>query len=428
MKSTHAFLSLILFTNAQVLFAQAPNFAQTPLTPSDPANHALPAQGAEPAPWLSGPASDCPTARPHENACCYWVDAEYLLWWVKDAHVADALVSTGAVNDFHTQVFFGGQDVDFGAFSGGRVTAGGWFDDFHVFGWELRGFVLSQQTRSFTFSSNGLGFPPLGIPFSNNDLHVQDFFDVAIPFQTVGRIDIALSSQMWGAEANLLFNIHRGECCSFDLLGGYRYLGLREVLQIKTATGALPGQAVFFDALTFGPPAVISTVDRFSANTDFQSAQLGAHVQWRFGSFALDVTGKVALGDSFTATNVSGASSLQIGPAIPSHTTQGGLLALPSNIGHVSNDDDFAVVPAVEAKLSWQLSRHVSLFASLDCLYWSRVVRASQQVNTIVSAVQVPTSIEFGFPPIQQPVQPQRNLINGDFWAEGVGFGIEFQF
>jgi hypothetical protein len=312
-------------------------------------------------------------------------------------------------------------------FSGGRLTIGTWLDDFHLFGLEARGFVLGQQTARTTLSSNAAGVPSLGIPFFNNDVQQQDFADVSTPGETVGRVDISLSSQLWGAEANLTCNLYRGQEIAFDLLGGYRYLGLREILQIRTATSPLQGQEVLFDGLGFTAPALITTLDRFVATTNFQGAQLGAHTQWLCGHLALDLTCKLALGDSATSVNVSGSSSLQAGPTLPLRTLPGGLLALPSNSSRITHDD-FAVVPAVEAKVSWAIGRHLTLFASYDFLYWSHVVRASEQVNPQLSVGQIPTFAEFGLPALHQPIQPQPVQTSDGFWAQGVGFGIELRF
>jgi hypothetical protein len=369
------------------------------------------------------------------NGSTWWVQGEYLLWWIKDSPVPLPLVTNGPVEWGHhdhdhdherNQVLFGGGDVDFGSTSGGRLAIGAWLDNYHIFGAELRGFLLARQVVHGTFSSDEDGFPPLVIPFVNNQTGRPDFSDVAIPDQTIGLVNVALSSEFWGAEANLIFNLYRGEDFTLDIIGGYRYLGLEESLQLSTATSPLPHFFVAFGGCDFPAPALTTTFDRIAAQTNFHGGQLGARMQWHLGGFSVDLTGKVALGDSATSVSESGFSSLHAGPSTSQVTLPGGLLVQQSNAGH-QDDNDFAVVPEIELKLGYQIGSHLTLFASYDFLYWSRVVRPGQQINPLLTPGQVPTFNEFGQGGVQ-PFQPQPTHMTTDFWSHGVGFGLEIRF
>ena len=160
-------------------------------------------------------------------------------------------------------------------------------------------------------------------------------------------------------EENLIFNLFRTHHLVIDLLGGFRYLGLREDLRIEGITAPLEGQEVFFGGDSFGPPAVTTTVDRFRTRNDFYGGQLGARtrVQWGGGAF-VDLTGKLALGGTHEVSSVFGTSSLLVGP-VRAQTLPGGILALPSNGGRRS-DGEFTAVPEAEIKLGYQFGPCVS--------------------------------------------------------------------
>jgi hypothetical protein len=70
--------------------------------------------------------------------------------------------------------------------------------------------------------------------------------------------------------------------------------------------------------------------------------------------------------------------------------------------------------------------RNVRAMVGYNFLYWSSVVRASDQVNRIVNPTQVPSSQAFGV--AVGPAQPRSDLRSTDFWAQGLNFGLEFRY
>jgi hypothetical protein len=102
-------------------------------------------------------------------------------------------------------------------------------------------------------------------------------------------------------------------------------------------------------------------------------------------------------------------------------TFQGGLYALPSNIGHFSQTR-FAVVPDVGLKIGYDLTDHIQLFVGYDVLYWSSVLRAGDQIDRSLDANKIPN---FGgqFPATAQ-VRPVPLLQTTGYWAQGFNAGI----
>ncbi len=363
---------------------------------------------------------------------CSWVTAEYLLWWVQRGPLPLPLVSTprepvsGALAENpQSIVLFPTDGLNYGALSGGRFTAGWWVDQHAVVGLEASGFFLGSSTTRTSFSSDFNGSPRLDIPIFNAGTGQEDAVELSTPGETTGRVDIASSTRLWGVEGNVYLNLYRDNRFSFDLLAGFRYLDLREVLTINTNTAALDLAEVAFGGEFFGAPAAITTSDQFGTRNHFYGGQLGARAEWTYGRLYFNVLGKVALGDTHQVSEVIGNSSLLIG-GVPAATLPGGIFAQPTNMGRFAGDD-FAVVPEVSVKLGWRLSGNLGVFAGYNFLYWSRVLRPGNQIDRVVNDTTLPTSNVFGAAEGDLS-RPMRLFNASGFWAQGVNFGVELRF
>jgi len=86
----------------------------------------------------------------------------------------------------------------------------------------------------------------------------------------------------------------------------------------------------------------------------------------------VNVLGSVALGDTHQEVRISGTTDFA-DPGVAPIRQQGGLLALPTNIGTYSRDQ-FSVVPEIGHQRGRQVTDHVRVFAGYTLLYWSNVV------------------------------------------------------
>ena len=394
-----------------------------------PADSGPPAAGSGPGGEVFSEASHDPCgSTPH----C-WIAADYLLWRVKDAPLPVPLVTkglnnvefSGAVGEFGTQILYGNQTMDFGSLSGARFAGGWWFDDHDVFGVEAGGFCLQQQTERVGFGSGPGGFPLLGIPFFNTETNTEDFADISVPGELVGKVDVASSIRFWGVESNLAFNLYRDCHGCFDVLAGFRYQQLEESLEIDGASAPLDGSTVNYRGLTFPAPAITTLSDRYRTYNDFAGGQLGFRTEWDRGNLCLRLTGKVALGNTHETVDVAGSSSLFAGPAGPTNTVPGGLFAQTSNSGRFSSND-FTVVPEGDVTVGYRLTRRLRAFAGYQFTYWSHVVRPGDQINRNVNPTQVPTFSDVVLPSTQPAASPLFQTT--DFWAYGIHLGLELSF
>ena len=101
-------------------------------------------------------------------------------------------------------------------------------------------------------------------------------------------------------------------------------------------------------------------------------------------------------------------------------TTEGGVLAQPSNIGRRSQQE-FAVVGEVGLGVEWTPACWWKFSAGYTWFYWSDVARAIEQIDTTVDIDQLAPSNDTGD-------RPDFNARISSFWAQGLTAGFTYQF
>ncbi len=395
--------------------------------PPSPAPAVLPA--LPPSPAGSGAGANCPTAPPCLPAdCpvkpgpCFWLTADYLLWWTRSSHLPPLLTTgspldalPGAGGQPNTRVVIGGSP-DFPVQSGLRVGTGVWLTDDPSLGIDAGFFFLGRQSRQFTAGS--AGSPLLARPFFNAfAAGAPDVQYLAFPGVTAGGLQATVHSRLTGYDTNLRSQVLRGDSFRLQLLAGFRYLELIEgldVAAVNTFTGNVP---------VFGGGSVRS-FDSFATGNYFYGGQVGTVAEFGMGGFSATLLGKVALGTSHEVTTIRGGTTL-ISPVGTTTSVGSGFLALPSNRGRYSSDR-FAVVPEVGINLNYQVTNYLGLSLGYTFLYWSSVNRPGNQVDTSLNLTQVPPPV--GPPALVGPARPLFPNRDSDYWAQGLNFGVQLRY
>ncbi|HEV3259007.1 MAG TPA: BBP7 family outer membrane beta-barrel protein [Gemmataceae bacterium] len=356
---------------------------------------------------------------------CYWLSAEYLMWWIRDSHIPPLVTSGpngGVLGQQGTTVLLGGE-LDHEMFSGGRFGGGMWLDDCHTIGIEHNFFFLGNRSIHFGVSSDGSDNSPiLARPFFNLTTGQQDADVTTLPGEASGSIDVRQSTRMEGSELNGIYNLCCACCTRVDLLGGFRWLNLHEDLGIHEHTLIICDCAG--NPFPFQPGNTIDVFDAFNTRNNFYGGQIGARAEIRRGCMYLDVVGKVALGDTHQSADVFG-SAVFTTPAGVQTVRPGGLLALNSNSGHFTHDA-FSVVPEVGINIGCQLTCHMRAFVGYSFLYWTEVVRPGDQINLALNSLRIPTNTQWD--PNAGPARPGFTFHDSNFWAQGISFGVEFRY
>lgn len=384
-------------------------------------------------PCGGGCGSSCGTAccDPCQSNCCepcgpggkFWVSGEYLLWGSQGMLVPVLVTSSpngtprtaaGVLGDPRTSVVFGGNRVNNDVRSGFRLRGGAWLDDCQTIGIEGSYFFLSQGDDSF--SAFNPGSPASARPFFNANTNQQDSQLISFPNTLAGAIAIDTETCLYGFDANLRKNL----CCACDhrtdLVIGYRYLNLRDDVNISedlTVTGTDPVRPVAVGTR-------FQVFDSFSSRNEFNGGQIGLAGEYRRDSWYVGWRGLIAFGATQKDVTISGGTTITPPGGAPV-SAPGGLLALPTNIGNYSATD-FAVVPELGLNLGYSVSENLRVFVGYTFLYWSNVSRAGDQIDVVVNPTQIAPGLLFGAP------RPAFTFNDTDFWTQGVSFGVELRY
>jgi hypothetical protein len=356
----------------------------------------------------------------------FYVSAEYLLWWTKK-DTAPPLVSTSAdgtgvtdrfgfLNQSSTSVLFGGP-YNGGARSGFRGNAGFWLDTWCEEAVEFGGFFLASRNKGFGASTDQNSI--LARPFFNVNNNTEFAELVGFPGIATGHVTISAPSSLWGLDTNLRCNVCLTCDQRFDLLLGFRYLNLNEGLTIaEFVQGGPNAPAPFTNAQTV-------VVYSFNTHNQFYGGQVGFTSEWKYGPWSLDVRGKLALGATEQQLTINGIESITAANGTTS-SFNGGLLALPSNIGN-HYKTHFSVVPEVGLTVGYQVTNAIRVYAGYNFLYWSNVARPGEQIDRNLDVTQIPNFTIAGARPTGQP-NPSVPFKQSDYWAQGILIGIEFRY
>ncbi len=344
----------------------------------------------------------------------FWMSTEYLLWWTEGMDTPPLVTggtqeSFGILGEPGTVVLFGGEAVDFEAQSGGRFSAGFWFDPQHIWGVEGSYFFLDNSTAGFSATSDM--DPLLARPFFDIEQHVQNVQQVSNlpPFPIKGGISVDVRTRLSGGDVNVVGNFWDNGTFRLDGLLGIRYLRLTESLSVRE------------DLLD--PDFNINFIveDRFETRNEFWGGQIGARSTYKVGIVDVSLLGKVAIGQTWQQVGVEGSTTTSIDGGPPT-IGGGGLLAQVTNIG-VRDRDRFAVVPEVTVTLGLQPTERIRLTVGYTFLYITDVARPGDQIDFRVNPELLPPAL-----PLTNEAVPAAKFLSDDFWAHGVNFGFEFRF
>jgi hypothetical protein len=388
---------------AAVLLAAPVQAQQTVLAP-EPA--APPAPAAAP---VDPPAAD----RPCEERLR--VDVDFLYWFLEHMRVP-ALLTTGAPGSGGvlgapgTELLYGDDRPDsrHGRYIGVRFDVDYWLSDEHAVGLNLSAFFLERDSSNFTVPWGSA--PLLARPYVDATDGSQKAYILAGPVPGVGVLTGAFNAytriELFGQDPNLLFALARGECWKLDGLAGFRFLQMRERLDITGVSKLLPDESV-----------LLSATDHFDTFDKFFGVQAGLTGEVRCGKWFME--GKVALsigGDDQQIRTYG--NRIEQTPAVRL-TQDYGVYVLPSNRGTFERGE-FDFVTETQINFGCDVTRHLRARVGYSLLTWLNPVRPGDQVAPINLAQVAP-----GAPPFTgKPLVPFRE---DAFWAQGLNLGLEFR-
>ena len=348
----------------------------------------------------------------------FTVGAEALIWWYKSSPTpVPVIVAEGLVGRPETTTLLGGGNVDTNPNAGFRL-----FADYAVNAqWGLAGdfFYLPQRSTSSSVSSSGAdGSTDLLLPFYDVTRNRENVTEISFAPLYGGSAKVEFTNKLMGAEIMAAWPFSTAAPWKVDLLGGFRWLQLKENYTITTSSPSIPPY----------PIDIWNTTDSFAASNNFYGAQFAARARYDQGPWVWNGVVKIGLGAMDQKVSVNGSlvtDDFSIGDA--PQTFAGGYFALPTNIGDHSRTV-FAVVPEVKLNLGYRVTPATTVYVGYSFLYVSNVVRPGNQINRNINPTQ---SVSYtGDLPVnlEGPAQPTFNFNSTSFWAQGVSIGLSVAF
>ncbi len=344
-----------------------------------------------------------------------WHTLELLLWWPRAAPLPPLVTAGGPTGA--AQTLIGGRSIDTPAGGGGRFTVG-----FAVNAEETAGLAVTYLflgTATATSTVGDLLASPvraIGRPVIRADTGRPDTVLVAVPGRSSGTVTASTTSRVTGWEITGVTNLYATTHARVNALAGYRYFMVNEGLRVEQLT-LFPGGAG-------GPPVLFSAADQFDAHTRFHGGQLGLSADLTRGSVFVEAAGKVALGQGISAVRVSGQTvALSPGPVLAYYPA--GVLGQPSNTGRFVQSG-FAVLPEAVVKVGYRFADRSRCYVGYNFIYLSEAARPGQQVDQTLSPNDVPIAGRGGVGGGSDRPVPLLN--RGDFWTQGLTFGLEYRY
>ena len=138
------------------------------------------------------------------------------------------------------------------------------------------------------------------------------------------------------------------------------------------------------------------------------------------GPLSWSTMAKVAFGNMNQEARISGSSTTTI-PGAGADTSQGGLLALPSNIGRF-DQDEFAIVPELNVSVRYNVSNNFQVLLGYSFIYWSEVALSGDLIDLNVNPTQIGGDL------VGEAAPSQPALKSDGFWYSGLSVGGAIRF
>lgn len=365
----------------------------------------------------------CPCVSP-----AWYGQVDLLIWWFKPNPMPPLVTTSpdgtprpqaGVLGEPGTEVLLGGSGFDDNYRPGVRLTVGYWLDDCQLNGLEVTAFAVGDGPNSGNFYAESLGTPLspiLGRPFYNVGLNQQDAQLVAFPGLVEGSIQSETNSELYSVAVLLRRNWLRDCQHRVDLVGGYRYLRFRESLTMRE-------HLTLTDIGNITPVGTtIDVLDAFGTENDFHGGEVGLSTQFTRGCWDLDILTKLAVGNMRQRATIGGHTTITSPGSQPSYH-DGGVLALPSNMGSYSWDE-FALIPEFNLNLHYRWSERLSFDVGYSLLWITEIARTGGQIDTNINPAQWPAN---GGHQID-PLAPLPVLGSSDMWIQGLNVGMAWEF
>lgn len=355
----------------------------------------------------------------------FWARAEYMQLFV-DGQRVPALVTTGPVGDLAdagvigtpgVSVLFGDDELGDDDRSAGRIELGRYLGRS---GLAVSASYLFADDVSQSFAAETPANAVLARPFVDIAPGTEGNNSELISFPGVFNGDVSVQSSTQFAAADVLVRAVLISQPDRWLHGfvGYDYLSLDDELFIRDSKRVIGGTT----GLALG--TTLDESDRFATTNDFHGVALGIQSQTCWGRWSIGSMLKMGLGITDATVVRSGQSSVVVplpGGGSDDNQNNSGLLVQDSNRGSEAFEE-FSIAPELRLVLNRRLSTGWDVSVGYQFIYWSRVLRAGDQIDPLINLTQLSPG---GLRGVGRPASTTRFE---DMVAHGITFGLSREF
>jgi putative beta barrel porin BBP7 len=342
---------------------------------------------------------------------------------VTTGSLADA--APGALGQPGTRILFGRDTTDYGLMSGIQGMIGAFLDTENRYSLEVGGFWVFRANQSFGIAGDANGNPSISRPIFNIVNGTEGAFINSLPGTVTGRVNVDTHAEIGGFEINARQHWYTQERLHVDALFGFRYLRLAESLQITESLNTIQPRFVTFNQAPIGVGSTLLDDDRFGTTNQFFGPQIGGRLSWEQKWFTASAFGKLGIGVTHEATNISGSTTVLSPTGVVTGSSPAGILALPTNIGNHSRTV-FGILPEFGLNLGIDLTQCVRLNLGYSILMWNHVVRPGGQFDRNINPALAPSTPG---PLVLGGAQGPIYRFNDEFfWVNSFNVGLEFHY
>ncbi len=337
------------------------------------------------------------------------VGVEYVLWWLREGRMPATLTtssqaSRGLLGEPDTRVLYGDERLPTrhgDRFNGVRASLAYWFDDAETLGAEGSAFFLERDSTHFKATSDGGTL--LARVYENPDgSPASAIIAGAAPagLRNGGFVGYT-RIELFGEEANLVAPLFDRDGFRLELLGGARFLQMRDRTDLTASGHLLPQQAILY-----------GLEDHYRADNAYYGGQVGLRGELARGRWSLNLRGEIGLGGNAEQVRAFGSSLVHT----PTErlVTPAGLTVQASNTGTFDRTA-LNMVIEVGVNVGYRLTDHARVLGGYTFLLWDGALRSADQIDPVVNPNRGTA-----------PARPAIPFKSDVFWAQGLNVGLEF--
>ena len=350
-----------------------------------------------------------------------WGQVDFLLMWrrppalpplVTTSPPGTPLSQAGQLNQPTTTTLLGGRSQVSGPSAGGRIDFGYWLNTCPQVG--IGGRFLALGDSSLGYATDSTTTPILARPFLNvtdGQTAAMDTLIVSFPDEATGEIAVQGTSTLIIAEAYLRRAGNHNAGTPGDLVGGYQFSRIDGSLEISSHSTALSTSQLRV------PGTTLEVLDSITTQNEFHGGQLGVLNDWNYGCFTIFGSFQLGLGNMRQRAVLAGQTV--INDSANSIIDAQGLLTRSTNI-ETHERNVITVIPQISLRGTYAVSHRVDVTIGYSLIFFPHVLQPTEQLDPDL-AVNLAD-------PVLGEQRPQFTFQSRDYWAQGLTFGLRWNY